>query len=269
MSERKIINMHQHHGGSLENIETIYRISQELGIVKTVLLGVSETRAPGYNDLVLEAARRYPDFYVPFAGFDFYRLDVNDVEKFYDQGFVGLKFSGPLLPYNDFRYFPIYEKAEKLGMPILFHLGIVSNSKIWRDCDCSLMRPVYLDHIARAFPNLILIGAHFGNPWSDEAAMACRWNPNLYFDLSGSLLKYRKPEYLGNLLWWTPDGPYRSPDNTYAWQKIVFGADVSADMIYDVINDYQKLMDALQLTEELREYVWWKTADKILQSVSK
>ena len=32
------------------------------------------------------------------------------------------------------------------------------------------MCPSYLHTIARAFPNLIIQGAHLGNPWYDEAA---------------------------------------------------------------------------------------------------
>lgn len=51
------------------------------------------------------------------------------------------------------------------------------------------MRPIYLDTIARAFPDLKIIGAHLGNPWYQEAAEVARWNPNVFFDLTGSTLK--------------------------------------------------------------------------------
>jgi hypothetical protein len=47
---------------------------------------------------------------------------------------------------------------------------------------------MYLDTLAREFPDLTLVGAHLGNPWYDEAAEAARWNPNLYFDMTGSTL---------------------------------------------------------------------------------
>jgi predicted TIM-barrel fold metal-dependent hydrolase len=126
------------------------------------------------------------------------------------------------------------------------------------------MRPIHLDHIARTIPGLRIVGAHLGNPWSDEAAMACRWNPNLFFDLSGSLLKYRKPDYLGGLLWWKASGPYKSPDGTSAWQKIVFGSDVAPDEVADVIHDYEVLMDALNLDADLRQQIWGGTAMKVL-----
>ena len=37
-----------------------------------------------------------------------------------DQGFTGLKLEMPSHPYDHDRYMPIYERAEQLGMPILF-----------------------------------------------------------------------------------------------------------------------------------------------------
>jgi hypothetical protein len=49
------------------------------------------------------------------------------------------------------------------------------------------MRVTTLDNIARRFPKLT-IGAHLGNPDYAWAAEIGRWNPNLYFDLSGSTL---------------------------------------------------------------------------------
>jgi len=72
-------------------------------------------------------------------------------------------------------------------MPILFHTGMVSrgleDTKFRVSSD--FMRPVRLDKIARCFPNLIIIGAHLGHPWCDEAAVIMTHNPNVYFDICG------------------------------------------------------------------------------------
>ena len=175
-----------------------------------------------------------------------------------------IKFIAPQRPYSDTRYFPLYERAQDLGMPGLFHLGIVMNSERWRDANSNMMRPIHLDYIARNFPELKIIGAHLGNPWYEEATMSCRWNPNLYFDLSGSTLKKKTAEFLGGLLWWTQDTAYKSPDRTGAWQKIVFGSDVHASQVADVINDYEKVMTDLEMDSDLREAVWYGTGAKIL-----
>jgi len=261
--ERKIIDFHQHLR-SVEDIEKLRTYGEKSRLRKIVLLGIPESRFPGNNKIVLQAARDYPDFFIPFAGFDFRTASTQEVELFRDEGFTGLKFIAPVFPYNDTRYFSLYEKAARLRMVCVFHLGIVANTATWKDCDSNLMRPIYLDHIARSFPELTIIGAHFGNPWSDEAAMACRWNPNLYFDFSGSLLKYRSPAYLANLLWWSPHCSYPSPDHSWPWQKIVFGSDVAPESIAEVVGDYEKLFHSLQLPSEFQEWVWWQNAEKIL-----
>jgi hypothetical protein len=260
--ERKIIDCHAHVFANPP--DPMARECERLGIVRMVLLGHPPNRRPDDNAAVLRAARDYPALYVPFAGFDLDGMTAEDVDRFRDAGYRGLKFIGPARAYNDPAYFPVYERAAQLGTPVLFHLGILANKPPWTDCDSNLMRPIHLDHIARRVPELSIIGAHLGNPWYEEATMACRWNPNLRFDLSGSTLKKKTPEFLGRLLWWTEDTAYTSPDRTPAWGKIVFGSDVPVDRIGRVVRDYEQLMDALDLADDLRRAIWYDTARAIL-----
>ena len=258
-----IIDFHQHAppAGELDKrVEACARAHIE----KAVLLGLPSSRVPGDNEAVLAASRSCPELFVPFYGVEFDRATPDDITRCRDQGFAGLKFIAPGKPYNDKDYFPLYQRAAELRLPAVFHLGIVANVKEWRDCDSNLMRPIQLDHIARCFPELRLIGAHFGNPWCEEAAMACRWNPNLYFDLSGSLLKYRRPDYLSDLLWWRPDGPYAAPDGRHAWSKILFGSDVESPDIRAVVQDYRRVLTTLTLEDEIQQHVWQGTAAAIL-----
>ena len=235
-----------------------------LGVEKALLAACHRARFPATTRMCSRRRRSTRSCSVALGGFDLDKMGPADVSHFHEAGYVGIKFIGPAKAYNHPSYFPVYEKAAALRMITLFHLGIVANSGPWRGCDSNLMRPIHLDYIARKIPELKVIGAHLGNPWSDEAAMACRWNPNLFFDLSGSLLKYRSPEYLGALLWWTPTSAYKSPDRTDAWQKILFGSDVPANRVADVIQDYEKLMDGLNMRPELRDAVWYGTAAKLL-----
>jgi predicted TIM-barrel fold metal-dependent hydrolase len=254
-----IIDMHQH-VPPLAELDARVEACREAGIVRAVLLGLPESRMPGDNAAVLAAHRACPELFVPFYGVDMDRDTPDEIDRRREQGFVGLKFIGPAKAYNDPGYFPFYARAASLGMPTLFHLGIVANTDGWRDCDSGLMRAIHLDHLARRLPELTIIGAHFGNPWCEEAAMACRWNPNLFFDLSGSLLQYRRPAFLGDLLWWQPDGPYAAPDNTHAWQKIVFGSDVATHKIAGVVEEYRTVMTTLNLTPALQAAIWHETA---------
>ena len=261
--EKLIIDMHQHL--SEENTaEALAETYHELGVDRAVLQGLPPNRAPGNNEKVLEASRNFPGLLVPFFGFAFDRMTPDDIEEAQSAGFAGIKFITPNKPYNHPDYFPVYDRAEELGLPVLFHLGIVANNAGWTDCDSNLMRPIHLDHIARTHPDLTIVGAHLGNPWYDEATMSCRWNPNLYFDLSGSTLKKKSAEFLGSLLWWTETTAYRSPDGRRAWEKIVFGSDVHWSQVKDVMHDHEVLMRELHLAPAIRRRVWGETAAELL-----
>jgi predicted TIM-barrel fold metal-dependent hydrolase len=141
---------------------------------------------------VLQAAQDFPGFFLPFGYLDL-RQTPDIVDRLREKGFVGLKAYRPALPYDAPEYFPFYERAEKLGMPILFHTGIVEKCKredmgANLSCGPGNMRPSHLAAIAAAFPNLTLIGGHLGYPWQEETAHNLYYYPNIYHDLSG----YRK-----------------------------------------------------------------------------
>ena len=94
--------------------------------------------------------------------------------------------------------------------------------------------------------------------------MAARWNTNLYFDLTGSTLKCKSPEFIGDLLWWRSDTQYRDPMGRHAWEKIVFGSDVSYELIEDVLNDYLRTMKTLKLPQDIQDKVLGGTMAKLL-----
>jgi len=278
MKPGKVIDMHHHvlRQPAEEYADEVARVAEENNLVKVALMGFEyEGSRVGKNEDLLACWRRHPDLFVPFAGVDLWRpVRANLIDELKKEGFCGLKFILPPKPYHDEGFYPYYERAQELRMPILFHLGIVARRGILDEVgrmparvDNNLMRPIYLDTIARAFPELQIIGAHLGNPWFEEAAMACRWNPNLYFDLSGSLLKRKKPDFLADLLWWGGDTypAYRDPMGRDAWDKIVFGSDVLVGDIPDVMNDYSKVVEGLNLSEETADAIFYRTAAQILR----
>jgi predicted TIM-barrel fold metal-dependent hydrolase len=130
------------------------------------------------------------------------------------------------------------------------------------------MRPMYLDTLARAFPELTLIGAHLGNPWYDEAAEATRWNPNLYFDLTGSSLIKKKDELtvFNKYLWWGQTaGQTHMPSNTpHAFEKLLFGTDDDPLKLEENIARYNQLFEACQTPEPVRRKVFAETMVRIL-----
>src|SRR6266567_1394871 len=144
------------------------------------------------------------------------------IDRFHAAGFRGLgELTGPLKNYDDRSYWPIFERAEKYRMIVLFHTGIVNrrNPGVSSDVSVDRMRPTTLDLIARKFPKLTLIGAHLGNPDYAWAAEISRWNPNLFFDLSGSTLIKKQEDYKfwKSIFWWSGVvSPHTPPSGTSA-----------------------------------------------------
>jgi len=266
---RKIIDMHNHIFTSKDEIGRYAENAAKLGIVKIVVLGLEW---PGTNmstnEMLLNAHSQYPDLFVPFAGVNMWEdVNADRIDNLKEQGFVGLKFILPPEEYNSERFYPYYERAQELKMPVLFHLGIISREPSMKcRVDNSLMRPVFLDTIARDFGDLTVLGAHLGNPWYEEATMSARWNPNLFFDLSGSTLKKKSAEFLSELLWWNENTEYGSPKWSNAWDQIVFGSDVLPEKMGDVLADYENVFDRLDLSETLRQKVLYDTGAAILEA---
>ena len=213
-----------------------------------------------------------------FVGFGDIRLDdaqaVALVDRFYAAGFRGLgEMTGPLKSYDDKAYWPIYERAEKYGMILLFHTGIVNRTtpEVPADISVDRMRATTLDNIARRFPKLTIIGAHLGNPDYAWAAEIARWNPNLYFDLSGSTLIKLQENYqiFKSIFWWSSIvSPHTPKSGASAFERVVFGSDIFGGEIEEFdreLERYQKMLDACGVPPEAQANIFGGTMRRILE----
>ncbi|GGD98373.1 amidohydrolase family protein [Paenibacillus nasutitermitis] len=136
------------------------------------------------NEYVAEYVKEDPTRLFGFASIDPNRANAHILleSAVKELGLVGLK----LAPfYQDFHpldreCYPLYAKAQELKLPIMWHQG---TSFVQRG-PLEKSRPVYLDPIGRAFPQLKMIIAHMGHPWLGEAISVVRKNPNIYTDIS-------------------------------------------------------------------------------------
>ena len=198
---------------------------------------------------------------------------VELVDRMHQAGFRGLgEITSTLKNYDDRSYWPVYARAEKYGMILLFHTGIVNrpDPMIASDISVDRLRPTTLDGIARRFPKLTIIGAHLGNPdyaWAGEIA---RWNPNLYFDLSGtSLLKKQDdPTFWKSIFWWSGVvSPHTPPSGASAFEKLVFGSDVFNGELEEFDRElarYHKMLDACGVPPEAQADIFAGTLWRIL-----
>ena len=260
-----IIDSHVHLSNNDPTADRLVEEADRLGIDKLVVFGTGgwSYEGPG-NDECLVAAEKHPERLIPFAHLPFGHVEPIEVDRCIRRGFKGFKVLTPTADLNDDAYWPIYQRIEYYRVPVLFHLGIVAvrEGQYLYDVDTARMRPVFLDRILRAFPKIVIWGAHLGNPWYEEATMLARWHKDLYFDLSGSSLKKHTPQFFGDLLWWKGNEQYGKGRNP--WHKILFGTDVSIDMMEDVMSDYTNLMEKLDLEDDERRAIMGENAARAL-----
>jgi predicted TIM-barrel fold metal-dependent hydrolase len=225
---------------------------------------------PEHFAALQEAAKKHPDVISPVLWIDLDAPGVlGDIDRAQQAGFRGVKIHSPEKNYDDPSYFPVFAKLERFRMVTLLHTGIS-----FRPADktprlkgsVARMRPMYLDTLARAYPELNLIGAHLGNPFYDEAAEVARWNPNVWFDVTGSTLIKKSDELnvFKKYLWWglTSGQAHMPKDTPHAFEKLVFGTD--NDPLDVVIDRHNKLFDACQVPAEVRQKVFRGTAERLL-----
>ena len=239
-------------------LDGLLEAARALGYTGLCLSATGKRHNQVGNEEVLNAARAHPDLIFPFAWTLLDERKPEDIERFKEEGFFGLKVIDPEEDYDSQKYYPLYEKAEELSLPILFHTGIKARFPVEKRTVSRArhMKPVQLDAIARYFPRLNLILAHLGGPWYDEAFMVSRVNPNVYLELSsgsGWRVKGMGPEYFRGKLWW--EG---------AWRKIVFGSDVRYPRLSWAVDVYRDILDGCEVAPEDREAIWTGNMSRML-----
>ena len=132
------------------------------------------------------------------------------------------------------------------------------------------MRAATLDNIARRYPKMTIIGAHLGNPDYAWAAEISRWNPNLYFDVSGSSLikKRENPAFWKEIFWWSgvvsPHTPKNAPS---AFERLVFGSDVFGGELEEFDRElelYRNMLKANGVPQHAQDNIFGGTMWRIL-----
>lgn len=191
---------------------------------------------------------REKEMLIPFASIN-PNLDssmVSHLEEYVRMGVKGLKLhpSYQFFYPNEPRLYPLYQKAQELGIPVVFHIG----SSIFEGTRLKYCDPIYLDDVAVDFPNLKIVMAHSGRGfWYEKCFFLSRLHRNVYMDITGlppkNLLKYF-PEIERNA------------------HKVIFGSDWPT--IPRDIGENVKDILALPLSREAKELILFGNAYRIL-----
>ena len=175
----------------------------EAGVERSVILGQDTHATPNpnfkkytiRNDDLASLAARSKGRLVPFAGVDpnAGKDALRELKRAVKSlGMRGLKIhssANSVYPNDRKLMFPIYEYCQEQGVPILFHTGTTGLG----DCEVKFSKPEYLDEVCQAFPDLKIVMAHFGWPWSDVTMAVALRNPGVFIDVSGWKPRYLPP----------------------------------------------------------------------------
>lgn len=217
-----------------------------------------DTKQNADNDAVEAVCRRHPD---RFTGWGYIRLGEDGpgkVTELHDRGFKGIKFHTPKNRYDDHVNFSVYERIRDLGMPALFHTGVVRlpQPAPGEGVSSFNMSCIHLEAIAQEFPNFNMIIAHLGVQDYLTALTLIRIFPNIYADLSGSTPGWRANiamEDWKRLLWF--------PE---ASQKILFGSDVHETEIESSIGIYEQIASAAEWSQHELDDLYFNNAMQLL-----
>lgn len=222
----------------------------EQGVEYAVALAETNPLTTGIspNERVVEFCRA-SDRLIPFANINPYvtadlvselRHCVNDL------GCRGLKLY-PTYQYfyvNDARLYPLYDEAQRLGVPIMVHTG----SSVFRGARLKYGDPLHLDDVVVDFPELTIIMAHSGRGfWYDAAFFLAQLHRNVYMEITG-LPPLKLPAYFPNL--------ERNAD------KIIFGSDWPA--VTDIKGNIAAIR-SLPLSEESKAKILGGNAARLLR----
>jgi predicted TIM-barrel fold metal-dependent hydrolase len=104
------------------------------------------------------------------------------------------------LPPNDKHYWPVYVKCSELGVAVCIQVG---HTGPLLPSECG--RPIYLDEVALAFPDLTIVGCHLGQPWHEEMMTLAWKHPNLYVETSARAASHWPKDFVQYCRGWGRD----------------------------------------------------------------
>lgn len=199
------------------------------------------------NDFVAQFCRE-SGVLIPFASVNPFVMPdpARELERSVcDLGCRGLKLY-PTYQYfypNDPMLYPVYAKAQQLGVPVMFHTG----SSNFTGTRLKYGDPLWIDDVAVDFPDLKVVQAHSGRGfWYDRAFFLARLHKNVYMEISGL------PPH--NLLSYFPELEKNA-------DKILFGSDWPATT--DISSNIARIRE-LPLRERTKDKILGENAARVL-----
>lgn len=224
-------------------------LMDEAGIDYAVILAELAPITTGIadNEYVANFCSKSPRL-IPFASINPYTstLPAKELERLVqDQGFRGLKLYPTYQHYypNDAHIYPLYAKAQELGIPVSLHIG----SSVFTGARLKYGDPITIDDVAVDFPQLVLLMCHSGRPfWYDKAFALARLHENVYMEVAGL-----PPQRLLNYF----------PELERLAHKVIYGSDWPG---IPTIKENIQALKGLEISEDSKRKILGENAARLL-----
>jgi len=194
------------------------------------------------NEFVASYVARFPGRAFGFACIDPQQPNAPDEleHAIRTLGMHGLKVSPTYQGFDPWskEAWQLYERASQLRIPILWHQAAAYPA----DSMLEYASPVFIDKIARAFPETKQILAHFGLPWSHITVQLMRKHRQIFTDVSARM--YRP--------WEMYDAIMRAIDYGVTGQ-ILFGSDFPVQTTAEALKTFRGLRTKFPTMPEIPE----------------
>ena len=246
-------------GESVEDVENMakrYESMDMMGVLVSINSETSTGEKGDSNDYISEIVTSYPGRFIGFAAIDPWqgKASVEELERAVkDLSLRGLKLHPVQQAFhpNDEKFYPLYEKAMELNIPVLFHSGMAASGSGMAGGGGMKLKysaPIPgMDDVAADFPHLTVIMAHPGWPWIEEQIAVALHKPNVYLDLSGWLPRYIPKQLLDEA-------------NTRLQDKVLFGSDYP----FITPDKWLKDLEQIPIKDEIQPKILLENAKKAL-----
>ncbi|MDR3277872.1 MAG: amidohydrolase [Oscillospiraceae bacterium] len=164
------------------SIEELLAAGTRAGVTDYLVFSTATTpqQVTKINDFILETCAERPEFMGAGTMHREFEGAEDEIDRIFEAGLRGVKFHPDFQKFNidDEKLFPVFARLEQKGMFFITHSG---------DYRYTYSHPARVANIAKKYPRLRVVAAHFGG-WSqwDVARRDLAPLPNVYVDTSST-----------------------------------------------------------------------------------
>jgi len=209
------------------------------------------------EESVAKAVQAFPDRLIGFIRVDPTRPDAaqqvrHALETLGLKGIKGFPAMECFHAYEE-RVYPVYEEAQRLGVPVLFHFGLLQSAigsalKLPSQADARYSNPMDLQRVARDFPGVNFIVPHFGAGYFGETLLLAAHCPNVFIDTSSANGWIRYIPYPMDL-----PMVFKRTLDALGPERIIFGTDSShfpRGFRFQILQEQLAILEALGVSKE-------------------